>query len=88
MATQTKASARTIAPINTGMRIDLTGQEICRLPNTPMRIRIVQGTAWITSQQQDILARSGDTLDIPQQSHPVVISAVNGAPMVCDIYFE
>jgi hypothetical protein len=88
MATQAHVSTRTLAPINTRTRINLTGQEVCRLPNMPMRIRIVQGIAWITSQQQDILARSGDTLDIPQQTHPVIISAANGAPMVCDIDFE
>lgn len=53
-----------------------------RLPNSVVRIRVIQGMAWVTSEGQDVIVREGETLALPKQPFPAVISALGAAPVL------
>jgi hypothetical protein len=56
--------------------VRVTKGEARRLPRTALTIRILSGEAWITLDDQDLVARGGETVTLPVGRFPAIISAL------------
>lgn len=45
--------------------------------HTDIRFHLIEGRAWITVDDNDIIVETGETICIPVSPYPVIISAAN-----------
>lgn len=57
----------------------LTGQQIesVRIRRNSKNFHLVEGRAWITHDNNDVIVESGETIAIPASRHRVIISSSN-----------
>jgi hypothetical protein len=82
MTTQTTALPIFAPTVSPAELIRLEPWQQRRLPQRVVRIRVIQGAAWVTSDCKDVIVRQGETLTLPRQPFPVVISGLGVAPVI------
>jgi len=59
--------------------LSLSSEEITslRVKQSSMQFHLVEGRAWITYDDNDVIVESGETIHIPASKHRVIISSAN-----------
>jgi hypothetical protein len=67
-------------------RLLLQPREICSLHRAYARLRVLQGTAWVTARGEDLVVRAGEGRDLPPARREVrLVSGVGGEPLVVEL---
>jgi len=61
--------------------VSLEDGEIYRLPHGALSLRVLSGSAWITSQAEDHVLEGGDPLLVSRQPYIVIVSALDHQPL-------
>jgi hypothetical protein len=73
----TRNLANTANPvIEVTEKVQLQSGDLYCLPHGALNVRVLSGTAWITSQAEDHVLEAGDQMLVPHQPHAVIVSAV------------
>lgn len=67
------------------LRLVLYKGEVYRVPQAGTRIRVLDGVAWVTIGQKDIMLIPGDTLNL-SPAYKSVISTMRNDPVTFEIW--
>lgn len=84
MTTINIASVKSVV-VEAAEQIQLEHHEQFTLPNMPLSLRVLKGTAWITSQAEDHILQAGKQITIPRQAHASVIGAISHETMIFEL---
>lgn len=66
------------------LRVVLYGGEVCRLPRSCRRVRVLSGQAWITLAGRDVLLTEGEQTTFTASKAPILVSGLGSAPLVLE----
>ncbi len=66
-------------PVDYPSVLSLTSEEIASLgvKRNTMQFHLIEGRAWITYDDNDVIVESGETIKIPASKYNVIISSAN-----------
>ena len=67
------------------LRIVLLPGEALRIPRARATIRVLSGTAWLTSGSDDIILHNGQCLSVARPKEPPVISGIGSEPVLFEV---
>jgi hypothetical protein len=73
------------APATAPLRIVLLPGEALRIPRARATIRVLSGTAWLTSEGEDIILCSGQCLSVATSKEPPVISGIGSEAVLFEL---
>ena len=74
-------SATAAAPL----RIMLLPGEVLRFPRSRATIRVLSGTAWLTSGGEDVILCNGQGLSVATSKQPPVISGIGAQAVLFEV---
>jgi hypothetical protein len=72
-------------PAASPLRFVLLPGEVLRIPSTRSTIRVISGTAWLTSEGEDIILCNGQCLSVATPREPPVISGIGSAAVLFEV---
>jgi hypothetical protein len=73
------------APAAAPLRLVLLPGEALRIPRAHSTVRVLSGTAWLTSEGKDIILCNGQCLPVATLREPPVISGVGSAAVLFEV---
>jgi hypothetical protein len=70
---------------DSALRLVLLQGEVLRVPPTRGTLRVLSGTAWVSTDGEDILLRRDEFIDIARRSDPPVVSGIGRDPLFFEV---
>jgi len=68
------------------LRFALYSGELYRLPRGMRNVQILSGTAWISVQREDVLAKRGSKVQLALSAIPALISGLGREPLLFEVW--
>lgn len=66
-------------------RLTLEKRRIYRVPQIPCRVRVLEGIAWVTFDDEDYLVWAGRSMDLEKSKYNALISALGDETLVFEV---
>lgn len=67
------------------MRLIVYPGELFRLAQTGQRVRVADGRAWVSTQNQDVVLAAPEAVQLPVSSQAALVSAVGAQTLVLEV---
>ena len=70
---------------DSALRIVLLPGEVLRVPPTRGTLRVLSGTAWVSTEGKDIFLSRGEFIDTARRADPPVVSGLGRDPLLFEV---